>query len=76
MESAGRGLLSSNEELSISFDILLHLVNYCQGGIKNGFMGSAVVFYYACNSEDDIYSTANTVVELLPTIFQWCTLGA
>jgi len=31
MESAGRGLLSSNDELLILFDILLHLVNYYQG---------------------------------------------
>jgi len=36
MESAGRGSLSSNDELLISFDILLHLVNYYQGGIQNG----------------------------------------
>ena len=42
MESAGRGLLSSNDELLILFDILLHLVNYYQGGIENGFMGSVV----------------------------------
>ena len=40
---------------------------------RDRFMESMVMFYYDCNSEDDIYNTANTEPLI---IFQRCTLGA